>query len=159
MGPRYDLTDRQNRSLITGWITAGRLLGIHLGTPCNTWSRILGSPGGPPALRSDAHVLGLPSLSPTLMLKVADANALMRFTATCVQAARKACIPAVVENPAYSRLWLAPPMKALLRLRDATYAYTDYCMWGEPWRKRTRFLGVLVDLDPVRRLCHGKGAL
>ena len=38
--------------------------------------------------------------------------------------------------------------------------WTDYCMWGKPWRKRTRFLiGRADPSDTVKlqRQCRGRG--
>eukprot|EP00973_Karenia_brevis_P072187 10028741-Karenia_brevis.AAC.1 len=46
-------------------------------------------------------------------------------------------IPSSIENPERSRLWLAPAMKSLLKMRKSTFYVTDMCMWGAQWRKRT----------------------
>ena len=47
-GPQHDITIASNVGLIIGWITSGWILGIHLGTPCNSFSRARDHGPGPP---------------------------------------------------------------------------------------------------------------
>ena len=48
MGPNYDLTSSQNQCIILGWLTSGWVLGVHIGTPCNSFSRARDHGPGPP---------------------------------------------------------------------------------------------------------------
>ena len=79
-GPEYDLRSLKKRQLIAGWMRAGFICGGHLGTPCNSFTRARDNPPGPPPLRSNAHVLGLPNLAVHDQKKVKDGNLFMRFS-------------------------------------------------------------------------------
>eukprot|EP00959_Pyramimonas_sp_CCMP1952_P394197 8259759-Pyramimonas_sp.AAC.1 len=47
-GPLFELRDVSRQRLIRGWIQAGLILGVHLGTPCGSWSRARDIQPGPP---------------------------------------------------------------------------------------------------------------
>ena len=64
-----------------------------------------------------------------------------------------------MENPATSRIWLAPAVVSLARNPSSQIVSTDFCQFGTPWRKRTKFLGVLVDLTSIEKLCKRKNNL
>jgi len=89
--------------------------------------------------------------------KVRMGNIMMRFTVSVLAACRHHVVPAAVENPAGSRIWLCPPMAQALRWREARQIVVDYCQYGEPFRKRTRVLSIFVDLETAARRCAGKG--
>lgn len=146
MGPDYDLRKLHNRHKIMGWMRANRVCGGHLGTPCNSFSRARDNPPGPPPLRSNDCVLGLPNLSPKDQQKVHDGNTLMRFSVCILCLALALCQPWTMENPATSRLWLCPAVQRLLRRKHVQLATVEYCMFGMRWRKSTKFLGVWIDL-------------
>ena len=81
----------------------------------------------PPPLRSNACVLGLPGLSDKDALKVQLGNKLMRFSVSVLILCRRLVIPAVMENPATSRLWITPGVKYVARLSGARMFQTGYC--------------------------------
>eukprot|EP00972_Heterocapsa_arctica_P006127 902429-Heterocapsa_arctica.AAC.1 len=57
-------------------------------------------------------------------------------------------------------MWQAPAMVALRGRAGVHEVVTDYCQWGKPWRKRTRFLVGNVaedDLAKLGRFCCGRG--
>ena len=151
----YDLTRPRFQKLVRGWLLAGQVAAVWLGTPCSSFSRARDRPGGPPPLRSNACVLGLPGLSDKDALKVQLGNKLMRFSVSVLILCRRLVIPAVMENPATSRLWITPGVKYVACLSGARMFQTDYCQWGVPWRKRTKFLGLHIDLSPIERQCSG----
>eukprot|EP00972_Heterocapsa_arctica_P068715 10153544-Heterocapsa_arctica.AAC.1 len=62
-------------------------------------------------------------------------------------------IPVAVENAHSSRLWHAPPMEHLRFQIVIREFVTDFCQWGQPWRKRTRFISYGVDLSRAARVC------
>lgn len=146
LGEQYDLSRRCNRRRIIEWARCGWLTGFHLGTPCESFSRARDVPPGPPPLRSDQQPMGLPNLRPGDQLKVQLGNMFMRFSACLLHLACVLNIPATLENPERSRLWLCPPISALLRRKVVTFAVTHFCGWGAPWKKATGFLGVHLDL-------------
>ena len=127
---------------------------VWMGTPCSSWSRARDHGPGPPPLRSDQHVLGLPGLSPKCQASVDVGNALMKFTASIMDLCKSVKVPFGVENPHRSRLWLAPAM--IKASRGCLHTVTDVCQWGQPFRKRTTFISCNVDLGALSRLCQGK---
>ena len=147
LGANYDLTKQRNQQLILGWMRSGVVKAGHLGTPCNSFSRARDQPGGPPPLRSDRQPLGLDDLLPHDALKVQIGNQLMRFTARVLQLALILQIFFTLENPARSRLWICPPILAVMRRKHVVVQLVEYCMFGMPWRKSTKFLGVHLNLD------------
>ena len=62
MGPAYDLSQRPAQLLVLGWLWAGLIAAVWMGTPCNSFSKARNQPGGPPALRSKDSVHGLADL-------------------------------------------------------------------------------------------------
>jgi len=153
-GEEYDLKRERNRQLIRGWILGRRIIALHLGTPCNSWSRVRDFGPGPPRLRSDEHVLGLPDLRPCDRIAVTTGNLFMQFSVSVLLACRRMSVPASMENPGRSRLWIAPPVKRLFSLRRFQFTLTDYCQWGTPWMKTAGFLSVCADLSQIERRCH-----
>ena len=140
LGSNYDLNARKQQLLILGWIVAGLVVGLHLGTPCNSFTRARDAGPGPPRLRSDEHPLGLPSLwRPGDINAVNIGNRLMRFSAEALRACSNNNIPASIENPRLSRMWLCPPMVAIKRLRSFNFYIVDFCMCGTPWKKQLGF--------------------
>ena len=167
-GSEYDLRYPSNRRLIAGWMRAGKICGGHLGTPCNTFTRARDHPPGPPPLRSNEHVLGLPNLLPHDLAKVRDGNLFMRFSVFILTLALALQLPFTMENPATSRLWLCPGVLRLLRRPKVQLVVTEFCMYGMPWRKSTKFLGVWISLELLaayrcigakRGLCKHSGKL
>ena len=156
LGVDYDLMAPANRRKLLEWVRCGWVVGFHLGTPCESFSRARDVPPGPPPLRSDTMPLGLPDLSARDQAKVIVGNTLMRFTAAIMRLAVKFKIPCSLENPARSRLWLCPPIKFLLRQRCAMWSVTHFCGWGTAWKKATGFLSLHLDLHRVNAVqCKG----
>ena len=73
----------------------------------------------------------------------------MVFSAHVVRCCVQLCIPASLENPARSRLWICPPMIHVLRLRNVKFGLSEFCQWGTPWRKSTGFLTANLDFSSV----------
>ena len=146
LGPNYDLTIPSNLLLILGWITSGWVIGIHMGTPCQSFTRARDHGPGPPPLRSNEHPLGLPGLARAGDLRAVQiGNTLMRVSVRVLRACARARIPCSIENPRSSRIWLCPQIESVLRLRCCSSVIVDYCMFGKPWRKSTIFAGVHLD--------------
>ena len=114
LGENYDLRRQEKQELILGWLRAGFLIGVHMGTPCSSFSRARDRPGGPPQLRSDAEPLGLRGLLRECdKEKVRVGNLLMWFSARLARAAVAMRVLWTLENPARSRLWITPAMRRL----------------------------------------------
>lgn len=156
-GEQYDLCRKRVQQLVRGWLTCGWVVAVWLGTPCGSFSRARDRPGGPPRLRSDQCPLGLDDLKPADREKVRIGNIMMNFSASVLLLCRRHVIPAALENPAGSRIWLCKPIAAVRKWAVSREIVTDYCQFGEAWRKRTRILSVYADLSAAERKCHGKG--
>ena len=156
-GEQYDLTLPSVQKLVRGWVSGSLVTAVWMGTPCSSFSRARDRGGGPPRLRSDVQPLGLPGLSPKDDEKVRVGNILMTFSASILRLCSRLIIPCALENPATSRIWLCPALAAACRLSPIRFIKTDFCMYGMPWRKRTKIAAVHVDLEPCSRLCKGRG--
>ncbi|CAK0839946.1 unnamed protein product, partial [Prorocentrum cordatum] len=124
----HDLSRRAAQRLILGWIRSGCCKAIWLGTPCATFSRARGSGAGPPRLRSDEQPLGLGGLSEGDRVKVEVASELCRFSAKALLCCLERGAPAALENPASSRLWLTPYMRAAGQRPGVRETVADFCM-------------------------------
>ncbi|CAK0811898.1 unnamed protein product [Prorocentrum cordatum] len=131
LGADYDLRLARNRSLIRGWIRSGIVIGAHLGTPSNS------SP------------MGLGDLNPADADKVRVGNLLMFFSVAVMRDAMMLGIPATLENPARSRIWICPAMQRLQTSNMINFTVTDFCMWGAQWRKSTGFLSTGLCMDAL----------
>ena len=78
-----DLTIRKNRRFLIGLIQIRLFWGIHLGTPCTSFSRA--RRGNPPPLRNNQNILGLPNLSDKDQSIVDNGNTFMRFSFEVLQ--------------------------------------------------------------------------
>ena len=83
-------------------------------------------------------------------------NALANFCAGMMYLARRFGLPASLENPFSSRLWLVPRLCRIRRWPTARFIKTCFCMWGKPWRKNTGFLSLNLSLDDASRVCTGR---
>lgn len=128
LGAAYDLRSRNNRWKITGWLRGGLIRAGHLGTPCHSFSRARDRRPGPPPLRSDTQVMGLPDLRPADQQKVSEGNLFMRFSVHVMMLASVLCIPFTIENPSRSRLWLCPAVCRMLRRRNINLSVSSACL-------------------------------
>jgi len=165
-GPSWDLTKQSAQRRVRGWLLAGIVWGIHMGTPCSTFSRardtgplkaVHSNAGFPSRLRSDTEPWGLAAV-----VNLADrhsiqvGNSLARFSFGLLALARRLQLPATMENPKGSRLWILPPARQASLWSEYCCIDTDFCQWGKPWKKGTRFIGVNIDLLPLARVCTGR---
>ena len=157
MGPAYDLADRSKQRLVLGWLRAGLVCGVWMGTPCHSFSRVRNKPGGAAALRSKEAPLGLPGLSCGDAASVRLGNCLAAFSAQVLLLCALLLIPGAVENPATSWIWSTPWMQRLAARGDVRLATTEFCQWQRaPFKKSTSFLHTCVDLTAVSaKRCSG----
>jgi len=139
------------------WIAAGSTAWVHFGTPCTTYSRARRLDGGPPPLRTDACLNGLPGLSAHDRLKVATGTRLMHLTCDLIEA-----LPPgrffTLENPWHSMIWLEPRLGKLLKDAGAARVRVDMCACGMPHMKPTAVVGTLPGLHALARACPGVSA-
>ena len=134
-------------------ISAGAILFIHCGTPCNTFSSARKDDGGPPPLRSMDHPEGLPGLAPDLWDQAFLGNLFVERSA-------EACSLVVlmggnfsIENPEFSLIWHTPLMLRLRRESRAWLVSFDQCEWGAPSVKPTSLLVTHAAFESLHRRC------
>lgn len=147
LGPAYDIRSDGNRRLLLGWAKADRLSGMHMAVPCETFSRGRDRPNGPRPLRDNASPLGKDGLVAADRAKVLDANAFVALAMRLARVLKSLNTPWSVENPRASRLWLVPSIERMRRSPKVETFFTEYCMWGERWRKATAFMCFRLPLD------------
>ncbi|CAK0789751.1 unnamed protein product, partial [Prorocentrum cordatum] len=102
-----------------------------------------------PGPRSNSPPMGLDDLSPADADKVRVGNLLMFFSVAVMRDAMLLGIPATLENPARSRIWICPAMQRLRKSNKINFTVTDFCMRGAQWRKSTSFLSTGLCMDAL----------
>ena len=157
-GEHFDLLNRTVNQILRGWISGGVVRGMHLGTPCGSWSRARRGPAGSAwaPIRSSEHIWGLPNLAQHDAQKVKVGNRTLRQSCQAIASCVKLGIPVSIENPVNSLLWQAPPMAQLLQHPSCRVVTLDQCAWQARWRKRTRIAAWNAgDLCHLHKLCSG----
>ena len=136
-GPSGDLTDRDVLQGVVQLIEGKRVVGVFMGTPCTTFS---GARDRNSRIRSRRFPWGLPDLPERLQAQVLQGNRLARATLRILRACLANGTPAVLENPATSRLFLLPGLRRIMSSACAAYHIIDLCQYGASWRKPTGLL-------------------
>eukprot|EP00969_Alexandrium_andersonii_P174044 7694151-Alexandrium_andersonii.AAC.1 len=84
--------------------------------------------------------MGLPGLGERDQAKVELGNRLMKAGSALIVIALSRRLVGGAENPVSSRLWLCPPLQKIESHPASCTIVTDFCQWGERWRKRTKLL-------------------
>ena len=164
-----DLTNDNHISIFKQLCIHSRPCLIFCGFPCGTCSRTrdkrlpadLGQGHGPPPLRSDQHVWGLPNLSPTNQHEVNQANKIYQLILWIMEFCIQTGCLLAVENPHRSYLWQL--IASLLQTRGQpelqSFAATlehvifDMCMHGGSRDKRTKLLSSPNLFSPLALDC------
>ena len=153
-GPMHDVLDPMVQARLFRLIRKGQVQFVWLGMPCTTFSIARRNDGiGPPPLRSDSRPHGLPNLAGGQLQKLREGNALFGFSMDLIKECQRCKIPWALENPATSRCWLMPRLRALLP--KVSSILLDFCCFGEAWRKRTRIIHQGISLASLEILCSG----
>ena len=133
---------------------------LHMGLPCGTCSR---ARGGPPPLRDEYHLMGLPGLGALDSAKVASANALYRFAVQVLHTCMLLSVLVSVENP--TRSWLWRILAFLIRSHDDTRLREfwnnlrcnvfDACMHGSRRDKSTMWRATPGVFECLQVVCSG----
>ena len=78
------------------------------------------------------------------------------FSARVFRVCVKQATPVALENPATSLLWQVPQYVSLARSEEVKCMEADYCLYGMPWRERTRFMYARFDLTPAACRCSSR---
>jgi len=147
-----DVLDPQVQDHLKKLIVHGFIVFIHFGTPCSSFSLARKKDGGPPPLRDQQHLWGLPHLSDSDRQKVLMGNKFMQFTADIIQLCHSHGVGWSLENPAGSFLWSMPPIVEIAQLSGVRRFELDMCRFGSEHKKPTAILSS-ADLGPVALCC------
>jgi hypothetical protein len=151
-GPDHDLALKSVQQLLRGFLRAGLLRAFWVGLPSDTF--LAGRRDGD--FRSPERLWGVADLSPSSCLRVLQESALALFAVSLLHLCRTLHVPAVVENPSRSMLWMLPQYLAFQQLSSVRVNQCDDCMFGSDWRVRRQFVSVHVNVDSSVRDCSGR---
>ncbi|CAK0820931.1 unnamed protein product [Prorocentrum cordatum] len=152
-GPGADVSQRAVQDHILDFVRSASILFVWIGLPCTTYSRARAGGAGPGPVRSTSRPLGLDGLSAKDVQKIADANALTRFTIRLLKCCRQHNVRAVLENPRTSILWHVPGIRRLQDFFGFFKVEVDYCRYGAKWRKGTTLLCNFEDATALEAKC------
>lgn len=117
---------------------------VLAGTPCSTFSESREHPGGPPVVRSTAHIEGLPNLRGGHREEVRKANVLVDRTARACDLVAAKGGGFAIENPhpreGKPALFDMPCLRRLREKYGGRYAEFDQCVFGAASTKPTRVM-------------------
>lgn len=141
--------DPQVRSDIECMLDDGCFTGWGGGPVCSSLSSAV-----IPPCRTPEHPYGRPGLSKKMRKKVRDGNSFAQWVARLIRKYRGR-LWFWAENPQSSWFWRLPCYRSILRQRMGDFLQLDYCRFGMPWRKRTRFYTNIVSLHGRTCYCLG----
>lgn len=130
-----NLLDPSVQDFLASLVEAAAFLSVGAGPVCASFSRAVRPP-----VRTKECPTGLADLTDNMREKVQVGNAMSQWLAAFIALVHAHGICWWVENPAGSYLWWQPEWVRLITTLGLRFFTTDYCRWGTPWRKRTRFL-------------------
>ena len=145
--PDLDLTDPELQDFLLKCISLGCFANIGGGPPCSSFSQAV-----TPPTRSPDFPEGNPDASDAMKIKMRIGNIIAEWIALLIES-----LPAHVsfwfENPDSSWFWRMPCIIRAQSSRPCWLFRIDYCRFGTPYRKRTRFLTDLPVLKTHPILC------
>ena len=148
-GSSEDLLKPVVQDEVLSLIDSGAILGVGAAPVCSSMSRAI-----TPSWRSAAEPYGIVGLTQAQQKKVSEGNEFAKFVAKVCAACLRRSIPFWVENPVASFLWWIPEVVSISRSPGVGFWTVDFCAFGTPWRKRTRFLTTTC-LAGQKTLCPG----
>lgn len=149
-GPQCDLLDRKVRERIWRLVEHDVFLHISAAPICASFSIAI-----TPQVRSPEQPRGIEPIRPGMIQKIADGNSHSQFLSKLIRRAIHKGIAYWVENPDSSYLWRQPEWVQLPFGMRKKFWRVDFCSFGTPWRKRTRFI-ISGRLGNTKRLCTCK---
>ena len=147
-------------------ISSGQVIAAGGGPPCETYSAARFQAGGPPPLRDQDNLNGLPALRAKQWNQVRVGSELIRFMCQILLQIAICGGCGFCEHPQWPN-WIAklrPPsiwtMKALRLLKSlacATVTSFDQCIFQAPLKKPTTILAIRLEEFRTEILRHGHG--
>ena len=146
-----DLLDKGNQKHVERLVELGVFLSLTAGPVCASFSRAVR-----PAVRTAAQPQGVQSMTENMMEKVSLGDAMSQWLAAFTEQCLLQKLVVWIENPALSFLWWQPEWQRLITEYNLGFYEADYCVFGTPWRKRTRFLTNSILKGERSRCCCQK---
>ena len=146
-----DITDAKVQRHVEKLLREGYISYIHFGTPCCSFSQARKLDGGPPPLPSQAHLWGLPMLSPADSERVQVGNLLLLVTTELAGVAHASKVWWSLENPASSWLWAMPPTQKVQQMSGAQQFIFDMCCYESVHMKPAAVMSTAPLASLVRR--------
>eukprot|EP00969_Alexandrium_andersonii_P051633 2267383-Alexandrium_andersonii.AAC.1 len=127
------MSDEKVLQLVSRWIRLGRLWYVHFATPCTAFS--VANTCGTSKLRMGQH--------------------LARATVRLIRLCERFGVYWSLENPLRSKLWLYPPVRALLERPTVLKVEYHCCCYGSPFLKPTALYTSMQVLSKLARSCTG----
>ena len=127
---------------------------IACAPPCKEYSRLKMRPGGPPALRTPAHMDGVPGLSPTQLKKVRESREIHQRGRALLHAVMCKGGIGVLEQPPSSLAWLEQANLDLFKEFQGHLAWVDACRHGKDWAKSWCFASNSARIGRLAALCN-----
>ena len=149
-----DLLSQPVRKLVEDLIAEGAVHAVGAGPVCASFSTAV-----TPPVRNSKFPAGVPWASENMRKKIKIGNSFCTWCAKLFRLCNQCNVICWIENPAPSWLWRQRCFTRLLN-KEASWSFNgcvgswlvDYCRFGTPWRKRTRFLHNFTSLND-RTLC------
>ena len=153
-----DILDPGLMAKVQAWISSGIVGMVHFGTPCTTFSRARRNDGGPPPIRSETFLQGIPGIDPSDQSAVDLGTKFLDITLQLARLIQSAGGVWTIENPLSSMLWLMPQTILLLAVPGVARYEIDMCMFGGTSQKPTLFVCSQDLLSTIVRRCCGQSA-
>ena len=147
-GASQDLLLPSTRKFICALLSCGAVLGLCAAPVCASFSI-----ANTPPIRTSLFPRGAPWAPPPAQTRMKTGNSHSRWIASVYSQCVSLSVAVWVENPRSSWLWRQREWVRILSSSRAGLFTTDFCRWGTPWRKRTRFVTNIPDLLGISVLC------
>ena len=126
---------------------------------CNEYSLLKLSGGPPYALRTPAHLQGLPDLSPSDLAKVQASHTMLQRACCAISAVHLAGGHAHLEQPRGAMSWQEPCVRAWLVQSSAALCVLPACHFGRDWAKTWLMASSYRGLSSIASQCtHPRGS-
>lgn len=147
-GAHCDLLKKSLQSKLHKLLAGGVFMHFSAAPVCASFSRAI-----TPAVRNHDYPFGVPWASTAMQEKLKEGNVHLLFVCLMVSTCIAMGIHYWFENPDNSHMWYQRAVKTLPHGACERFFRTDFCVYGTPWRKRTRFL-TSSRLAGTKRLCN-----
>ena len=150
-GAQFDVLNPTTKRDLEFLISQGVFEHVSAAPVCGSFSRAI-----TPAVRSKQHPQGAPWVGGKMRTKIQMDNQHSAWVVKVVKLCVSMGILFWVENPFGSLLWAQPEWDELQpTLHDRCFR-VDFCRYGTPWRKRSRFfVGEMHPLSGLKNFCEG----